>query len=353
MRIRWALVGALGALVMAMLPCTSGSALTSQVTPTFARDCPTTSPGTDPGPYFLTDKVPLPPDVHVVSNMVNVILPAGYCTSGEHYPVVYLLHGAGDTYQAWEANTDLNSFITANSSRYPYVFVMPDGGANAEAGWYSNWLDGEWQYETYDIDVLQRYINSGYATEPHDIGIAGLSMGGFGALSYAARHPKMFKVAASFSGAVDMLYGAPASGVAFNELHDSYGTPTDAVWGDQVTDRAVWEAHNPASLAPDLAGTTVLLASGTGTPGGSEGDALDPAGDFDPGGYALENFIFQMNLSMVAALTEAGVPFTTHFYPGGYHGWPYWQADLHWALPLMAQALGGPAHSLSSRGGLG
>jgi diacylglycerol O-acyltransferase/trehalose O-mycolyltransferase len=307
-----------------------------------SRGCPTLDPASDPGPYFLTDTVPVPPEVHVLSNLVDVILPAGYCTSHESYPVVYLLHGAGDTYKSWEANTDLDSFLEQHSPSYPYVFVMPDGGANQTAGWYSNWYDGQWQYETYDIDVLQDYVNRSYMTEPHDLGIAGLSMGGFGALSYAGRHPGMFKVAASFSGAVDMLYGAPASGIAFSELHDSYGTPTDAVWGDQVTRRANWAAHNPADLAPGLSGTEILLASGTGTPGGAEGDALNPAGDFDPGGYGLESFIFQMNLSLVSALDRAGVPYTAHFYPGGYHGWPYWQADLHWALPLMAKALGGP-----------
>ncbi len=345
MRLRmWTFIGALGVVALALFPGGSAVAQRAGVVPSFAPGCPTRTPASDSGPYFLTDTVPLPQGVHVVSNDVNVILPAGYCTSGERYPVVYLLHGAGDTYKSWESNTDLKTFITANSSKYPYVFVMPDDGANAEAGWYSNWLDGEWQYETYDIDVLQRYVNDSYATESRDIGVAGLSMGGFGALSYAARHPRMFKVAASFSGALDMLYGAPVSGVAFSELHASYGTPTAAVWGDQVSDRANWEAHNPASLAADLSGTKILLASGTGTPGGSQGDALDPAANFDPGGYALESFIFQMNLSMVKSLETAGVPFTTHFYPGGYHGWPYWQADLHWALPLMAQALGGPVH---------
>ncbi|MHB8594715.1 MAG: alpha/beta hydrolase [Acidimicrobiales bacterium] len=330
--------------VVTLLPAAHTTlASTALASTTLSPGCPLgTNPGTDPGPYFVTDTVPLPSNVHVLSNQVDVILPAGYCTSTQRYPVVYLLHGAGDTYQAWETNTDLDQFVRSNSGTYPYIFVMPDGGANANAGWYSDWYDGTWQYETYDINVLQGFVNATYSTRADDIGIAGLSMGGFGALSYAARHPHMFKVAASFSGAVDTLYGAPVSGIAFSALHDMYGTPTSGVWGDQVQNRGNWEAHNPTDLAAQLAGTTILLASGTGTPGGSQGDALSPTGDFNPGGYVLENAIFQMNLSLVRAMTLSGVPFTTHFYPGGYHGWPYWQADLHWALPLMAGALGGP-----------
>ena len=308
--------------------------------------CPVTDAQSDPGPYFVTDVVPLPATVDptYLDSRVDVALPAGYCTSRLRYPVVYLLHGAGDTYRSWEANTDLVAFLTAHQAQYPYIFVMPDGGHDAGAGWYSDWLDGSRQYETFHVEVLRRYVDASYRTRPDDLAIAGLSMGGFGALSYAARHPGLFKVAASFSGALDMLYGAPASGAAFTELHSRYGTPDARVWGDQSADEASWAAHNPASLAPKLAGTRLLLASGTGTPGGAQGDALYPAGGpFDPGGYAIENTIFQMNLSLVRALDQAGVPYTADFYPGGYHGWPYWQADLHWALPLVAQSLGRPS----------
>lgn len=56
----------------------------------------------------------------------------------------------------------------------------------------------------------------------------------------------------------------------------------------------------------------------------------------------MENGILQMNLSLVRALDQAGVPHTDNFYPGGYHGWPYWQADLHWALAQIAGTRGPP-----------
>ena len=291
---------------------------------------------------LTTVEVRPPAGVTVTDDHVNILLPRGYChgaAAGLRYPVLYLLHGAGDTYAAWTAKTDLVAF--SRSLPDPPIIVMPDAGHNSQAGWYSNWNDHEYQWEAFHTSVLQRYVNSTYRSLPDDIGVAGLSMGGFGALSYAGRNHDgnhgMFKVAASFSGAVDMLYGAPATGVIFKELHSQYGTPDDSVWGNQATDEPNWAAHNPASLAANLKGTEILLASGTGTPGGAQGD--DPS---NPGGYALENGVFQMNLSLVRALDLAGVAHTDDFYPGGYHGWPYWQADIHWALPIIDGVLGPP-----------
>jgi S-formylglutathione hydrolase FrmB len=283
--------------------------------------------------------VPVPPGLIVPDNRVRILLPADYYTSGLRYPVVYLLHGAGDTFETWSQNTDVIDF----SAAFPVIIVMPDGGRNADAGWYSDWKDGSRQWETFHIDVLIPFVDATYNTlgDGHRATM-GLSMGGFGAMSYAARHASLFQAAASFSGAVDTRYAAPASGVFFKNLHDTFGTPDDRVWGDQLQDEATWRAHNPTDRVADLACAELFIASGDGTPGGPAGD--DPN---NPGGYLIEQFIFQMNLSFVRALTLAGVPFHTDFYGGGYHGWPYWERELHWALPqvvpvIAAGGTGGP-----------
>jgi S-formylglutathione hydrolase FrmB len=304
------------------------------VSPAVSQPALASTPASTPAcPRLVSQSVPLPSSVHITDNRVNVILPVGYCSSGLRYPVLYLLHGAGDTYQSWVTRTDA---VNA-SAGYPLIIVMPDGGHNATAGWYTDWMDGTYQWETYHVGVLPRFINSRFRTRADDLGIAGLSMGGFGALSYAARHPGMFKAAASFSGAVDTRYAEPLSGVAFTLLQGIYGTPNDRVWGNQVANEANWRAHNPTDLAGRLAGTQLFVATGTGTPGGSQGDNLA-----DPAGYLVENVVWQMNLSLHLALNAAHVPGVTDFYSGGYHGWPYWQADLHWALPQLAGVLGGP-----------
>jgi S-formylglutathione hydrolase FrmB len=120
------------------------------------------------------------------------------------------------------------------------------------------------------------------------------------------------------------------SGFAFSQLHDQYGTPDGRVWESQTDDAQEWAGHNPTALAPDLACTRLWLASGNGAPGGPAGD--DPS---NPGGYMLEHFIWEMNLSFARALDDAGIEYETDFYGGGYHGWPYWQRDIHLALPWL------------------
>src|SRR5205823_6607902 len=189
------------------------------------------------------------------------------------YPVLFLLHGAGDTYQTWTQNTDVEAF----TAPLPLIIVMPDGGHGGappnEAGWYSDWLDGSRQWETFHTSVLVPYIDEHFRTlGAGHRAVAGLSMGGFGAMSYAARHPGLFRAAASFSGAVDTRYLSPASGVGFTAFHNQFGTPDDRVWGNQLTDSDTWAAHNPTDQAAKLKCTALWIATGNGAPGGPAGD---------------------------------------------------------------------------------
>jgi S-formylglutathione hydrolase FrmB len=272
-------------------------------------------------------RVPVPKGLRVPDSRVRILLPEGYGSGRARYPVVFLLHGAGDTYATWSQNTDVVSL----SRRYRAIIVMPDGGHGSEAGWYSDWKDGSRQWETFHTKVLIRYIDTQFRTRgAGHRAVAGLSMGGFGAMSYAARHKDLFRAAASFSGAVDTMYLAPGSGVAFTAAHNRFGTPDDRVWGNQTTEMDAWRAHNPTDRAPDLAGKWLFVATGTGTPGGPAGD--DPS---NPGGYGIEHGVFHMNMSFARALDGAAVPFTSDFYTGGYHDWPYWERELHLSLPQL------------------
>jgi S-formylglutathione hydrolase FrmB len=273
---------------------------------------------------------------------VRILLPEGYDPNGAtRYPVLYLLHGAGDTYRTWTENTDVIAF----TRDYPLIVVMPDGGHGGQAGWYSDWVDGSRHWESFHMGVLIDYIDSSYATlGDAGRGIAGLSMGGFGAMSYAGRHPELFQAAASFSGLVDTRFLTPSSGISYTLLHDRFGTPNDNVWGNQVTDADTWAEHNPTDLAPNLAGLELFIATGTGTPGGPAGD--DPS---NVSGYGIEFFLFPINMRFTLALDRADVPYHEDFYLGGYHGWPYWQRELHWALPQMLEAIDGVASAASVR----
>jgi hypothetical protein len=162
-------------------------------------------------------------------------------------------------------------------------------------------------------------------------------MGGFGAMAEAARHPDLFAAALSFSGAVNTAgipYLEPA---AFAALHDHYGTPTDAVWGSWQEQEVRWRGHNPSDLAGNLALVPLWFTTGEGVPGGPAPD------DNDPGALATESAIFSMNAGFVAALTQAGVPYSFMPYPQGGHDWWHWQNDLHQAWPFIADVFAHPA----------
>ena len=284
-----------------------------------------------------TCDVPLPGDVQVRSSKVNVVLPAGYDTSGRDYPVVYVLHGVGDDYASWTGPS--RGDLATLTKDCDAIFVTPDGGGGTNAGWYSDWLDGSYQYETFHTQVLPKAIDRAFRTEGRrERAIAGLSMGGFGALSYAARHPGMYRAAASYSGFVDTTFGAPASGQFYeyggqNPVY-SFGSPSTRIWGDQTSNADVWAAHNPYDQAAHLAGTPLYLSSGTGTPGGAQGDDPNKAPN-----YLIEAYVRQLNDRLATRLTDLKIPFTDARETGGYHDWSYWRFHFRDSLRVLMPAL--------------
>ena len=101
--------------------------------------------------------------------------------------------------------------------------------------------------------------SSAYGAGPRRA-IAGLSMGGLGAMDYAARRPRMFRAAASFSGVLHPL-GVPRFWLG---LFSSYTSDPREVWGDPDSDRATWRRHDPTSLLPALKGLPLFVSAGDG-----------------------------------------------------------------------------------------
>jgi S-formylglutathione hydrolase FrmB len=153
-------------------------------------------------------------------------------------------------------------------------------------------------------------------------------MGGFGAMSYAARHPDLFSWAASFSGAVDIVNYLPVVAIIDLEAPVDGGLPGDQ-FGDRLLAEPNWRAHNPWDLAENLRNTTVVIDTGNGQPG-----PLDPPEKlFDP----IEFGVHDMSVSLHQRLLALGIPHTWNDYGPGTHTWPYWQRDLAEALPSMTQ----------------
>ena len=280
-----------------------------------------------PAPRCLTIQVPVSPGLIVPDNHVRVILPESW-SDAKSYPVLYLLHGGGGSYQEWTQNTDIIAF----SDAFQIIIAMPDSGKQPAAGWYADWYDHSRQWESFHIRDVIPYIESTF----HGNGeraIAGLSMGGYGAMYYAAKYPSLFKAAASFSGAVDIRLADPVAGTVLVAVHQYEGTPSEGTWGDPVLNDANWRAHNPTDLVANLRRIKLFLASGNGFPGGTHENPRNP------GAYLIEGGAYQMNVSFVNALNKAHIPHTDRFYGPGQHTWPYWQDDLHWFLPQLMPIL--------------
>jgi S-formylglutathione hydrolase FrmB len=256
---------------------------------------------------------------------VRVMLPTGYDSHPRRrYPVLYLLHGATDGYASWTVKGDAERL----TARYQVIVVMPDSGpSGGYTNWYNGGAGGPPQWETYHIDQLIPWIDRHLRTraDRSERAIAGLSMGGFGAMSYAARHPDLFVAAASFSGAVDT-----------NEPLDIAVTPSQT-FGPRPTQEVRWRAHNPWDLAANLGGVSLTIRTGNGLPGGPFG-----------GGDIFEVTVHQMSVSFHAKLARLGIPSRWDDYGPGGHTWPYWQRDLRETLPTLASTFAHPRPTPSS-----
>jgi hypothetical protein len=117
----------------------------------------------------------------------------------------------------------------------------------ARAGFYSDWQSGP-AWETFDTTELPRLLTQRYRASTV-AAVAGVSMGGLGALDYAARHPGMFTVAASLSGIVHTRLSNDES-QGYLGLIQSQGEDPRALWGDPDANVTTWKQHNPYDLAP-------------------------------------------------------------------------------------------------------
>ena len=139
-----------------------------------------------------------------VASTVNVILPEpdqgigmGASDGAEATKVLYLLHGYSDDHSIWMRRTSVERY----AARHNLAVIMPA----VNHSFYTNEAHGEryWDYVSEELPrVMQRFFR--LSDRPEDTFVAGLSMGGYGAMKLALTHPERFGAAASFSGAVDM-----------------------------------------------------------------------------------------------------------------------------------------------------
>lgn len=236
----------------------------------------------------------------------RVLLPAGYDGSLRRYPVLYLLHGLGGDYRDWTTRTNLAEYARP----LPLIVVMPDGGN----GWYTNASDGSGRFEDYifnelPADVVQKFrtVNSRYGRA-----VAGLSMGGYGALKMGLKRPAAFSVVGAFSGAFEVT----REGRLERLIGSGEGDRIARIFG--AADSAARKENDVFALAA----------------------AMKPAGApyvyIDCGIGDTE--LIAANREVVAALHKAGVAYEYHEVAGA-HTWDYWDRRIREFLPILMKRL--------------
>ncbi|MCU0452997.1 MAG: esterase family protein [Bacteroidetes bacterium] len=237
-----------------------------------------------------------------------VALPAGHDTS-RSWPGIILLHGFSGLETDWSTFTPLTEMVAG----LPLVVVMPEGNS----AWYVNstTVPGE-QYEDYIMRDLRRTIARRYGVDTTRLSIGGLSMGGYGALTLALRHPRMFQFVAPFSSSLDIPMDIPLL-----EQHGRQGMRPELERAFGPTLSAAWTAHDPFTLA----------------------SSIDTAGApyFYIGTGIQDEFRERLSYHrrFIEVLRQRGFRYEYHESPGR-HNWPYWSTALRGALRAWSERTG-------------
>ncbi|MBT2384130.1 alpha/beta hydrolase family protein [Streptomyces sp. ISL-11] len=300
------------------------------------------------------------PEIDAPSKWVRLLLPRGWSRDAERtWPTLWMLHGSGGDHRDWTDHTHIEEL----AARRDVIVVMPEtSGCSSYSDWYN---DGRWgapAWETYLLDELRPLLERDYRAGTRRAAVAGLSMGGHGALKLAAARPGAFKAAASYSGAVSPLHQATDGGPSGPDAVKLGGliclTDWKRVWGEpgypfDTTDprdlrqQWLWKRNSPVERAASLAGTALYLSYGNGTDEGPRwkwGDPPPPASrctdPATPGMELIERLIHGENRQLRAALTRHGIPATVCAHTG-VHTWPYWERELSASFPMLMGAIGG------------
>ena len=235
----------------------------------------------------------------------RILLPAGYFETTRNYPVLYLLHGWHGDYRNWSTLTNL----TQLAETAPIIIVMPDAGDS----WYTDSASvSQDRFERYIVRDLIAEIDEHWRTlrSSQHRAIAGLSMGGYGAVKFGLKYPEVFHIAASLSGAFN------ATLPELVELRaDLQPSLARAFGSGKNKDREQNDVYQLAARA-DAHSTPYLYVEC----GNEDSTFLDP------------------NRKLVSVLSRRRLAYEYHETPGA-HTWEYWGARLPVVLSAVRRSI--------------
>ena len=257
----------------------------------------------------VMDRLSLKSEILGGERKYAIYLPSDYDHSNREYPVLYLLHGAGDDHTGWVQFGEVKS-IADNANKEglstSMIIVMPDAQAGKRG--YFNDIDNNWNYEDFFFQEFIPFIEKKYRikSEKRYRAIAGLSMGGGGSFIYALRHPDMFSSACPLSGYMGKL--------SYNEFYESNEEKLKKYRREKVFN--YYSNHNALSIIQNQTDENLKSVRWY----------ID-CGDND--------FLYEGNSLVHIALKKRGVPHEYRVRDGA-HNWTYWRSALPEVLSFVS-----------------
>ncbi|MBQ9413908.1 MAG: esterase family protein [Clostridia bacterium] len=228
---------------------------------------------------------------------IAVILPENRCRCLKDgtYPVLYLLHGLSDNHSAWSRRTMVELYAEETG----IAVVMPE----VQRSFYTDMAYGI-RYFTFIADELPRICRDKFriSNDPRHTFIAGLSMGGYGALKTAMTYPERFAAAAGFSSVTDII----------DRIKHSELISKEELFGI-IGDKGVQPSQDLFELSKsDKAFPPLYITCGT------------------------EDFMIEDNRRFHAHLQKIGVPHIYEEWTGG-HNWAFWNTSAEKAMRFFVE----------------
>ena len=242
----------------------------------------------------------------------RILYPVNYQAADKQqkrFPVIYLLHGLTGHSSDWIEKTRIALYAT----HYDLFIVMVEGAD----GWYTDSATVPTdKYESYILQELIPDVEKRFRVSKEREGraVAGLSMGGYGSLKFGLKHPELFSLVGSMSGAFS------AASLTEAELKDS-----------EFIRKSIMQTFGPMG-SPTRTSNDVLKLTREVT---ADSVKSLPYVYLDCG---TEDFLFQVNRDYEALLVERKIPHEYRELPGK-HDWQYWDRQIQEILRLASQRL--------------
>ena len=256
------------------------------------------------------DSRTLPSKILKMDRKYAIYLPPDYETSERSYPVLYLLHGAGDDHSGWVQFGEVKNITDkaiAEGKCTAMIIVMPDGNTGQRG--YFNSPKGDWNYEDFFFQEFIPFIEKNYRirAEKRYRAISGLSMGGGGTFMYALHHPELFSSACPLSA-----YTGPITlDEASDRLKRQYADITDAEITKYFSNLSATEL---IKNMPDDQKKAVRWYIDCGD----------------------DDFLYEGNSLVHIAMRKKEIPHEYRVRDGA-HNWTYWRTALPEVLDFVSQ----------------